>query len=57
MSVQSVIQDIASIANVLSVVVLAVGYYFMIRLYREWVRQNRESREAGGRPMVVVAAD
>ena len=57
MSIQAVIRDIASIANVLSVVVLAVGYYFMIRLYREWVRQNRESREAGGRPMVVVAAD
>ncbi len=52
-----VIQDIASIANVLSVVVLAVGYYFMIRLYREWVRRNRESRTAGERPMVVAAAD
>ncbi len=51
------VQDIASIAHVLSVVVLAVGYYFMIRPYREWVRQNRESRTAGGRPMVVVAVD
>ena len=38
-------------ANVLSAVVLAVGYHFVIRLYREWVRQNGKSGEAGGRPM------
>ncbi len=44
-------------ANVLSVIVLAVGYYFMVRLYREWVDMRREIRTAGGRPMVVVTAD
>lgn len=57
MSIQTSIQDVASIANVLSVVVLAVGYYFMVRLYREWVGMRRETRTAGGRPMVVVAAN
>lgn len=43
-------------ANVLSVIVLGVGYYFMVRLYREWLRQREETRTAGGRPLVVVVA-
>jgi hypothetical protein len=52
--IQSVIQDAVSILNV---VVLAVGYYFLVKLYREWIRQSKEERIAGGRPQVVVAAD
>jgi hypothetical protein len=39
------------------VVVLGVGYYFLIKLYREWVGQRREEHVAGGRPQVVVTAD
>ena len=54
MSIQAIIQDVASVLNV---IVLAVGYYFLVRLYREWIHQSREERIAGGRPMVVVAAD
>jgi hypothetical protein len=50
MNLQSIIQAVASIANVLSVIVLGVGYYFMVRLYREWLRQREETRAAGGRP-------
>ncbi len=57
MSMQSIIQDVASIANALSVVVLGVGYYFLIKLYREWLRQTEERRIAGGRPQVVVSAN
>ncbi len=53
---QSIIQDVASIANALSVVVLGVGYYFLIKLYREWLRQTEERRIAGGRPQVVASA-
>ena len=56
MSVQSIIQEVASIANALSVVVLGVGYYFLIKLYREWLRQTEERHIAGGRPQVVVSA-
>lgn len=56
MDVQSIIQEAASVANALSVVVLAVGYYFLIKLYREWIHQNKERHIAGGRPMVVVSA-
>ncbi|MDQ3863667.1 MAG: hypothetical protein M3317_09240 [Actinomycetota bacterium] len=54
MSIQAIIQDVTSVLNV---IVLAVGYYFLVRLYREWIHQSREERIAGGRPMVVVAAD
>ena len=56
MSMQSIIQEVASIANALSVVVLGVGYYFLIKLYREWLRQTEERRIAGGRPQVVASA-
>jgi len=54
---QSIIQVAASLGNVVSVIVLAVGYYFLIKLYREWIHLRKKTREAGGRPMVVVAAD
>ena len=54
MSIPAIIQDVSSFLNV---IVLAVGYYFLVRLYREWIHQSREERIAGGRPMVVVAAD
>jgi hypothetical protein len=37
--------------------VLGVGYYFLIKLYREWVGRRREEHVAGGRPQVVVTAD
>ncbi len=52
--IQSIIQNVVSVLNV---VVLAVGYYFLVRLYREWIRQSKEERIAGGRPQVVVTAD
>ena len=57
MDVQSVIREASSIANVLSVLVLGTGYYFLVRFYQEWMRQSQRARTAGGRPMVVVNAD
>jgi hypothetical protein len=39
------------------VAVLGVGYYFLIKLYREWVGRRLEEHVAGGRPQVVVTAD
>ncbi len=50
MSIQYIIQEAASIANVLNMVVIGVGYYFLIKLYREWIRQYRESRSLTARP-------
>ena len=57
MSPQPILQDVASIASLLNVVVLGAGYYFLIKLYREWVGQQRKEHIAGGRPQVVVTAD
>ena len=57
MSIQTILKDVASVANVLSVLVVGAGYYFMVRLYREWLHLRQETRAAGGRPQVVVAAD
>ncbi len=57
MSLQSILQDLASVASLLNVAVLGVGYYFLIKLYREWVSQRREEHVVGGRPQVVVTAD
>jgi len=36
------LQDVASIASLLDVAVLGVGYYLLIKFYREWVGQRRE---------------
>jgi hypothetical protein len=54
---QGVVQDIATVANVLNVFILGIGYFLMVRLYRKWVRQSQEVHAAGGRPQVVVSAD
>ena len=57
MSLQSILQDVASIASLLNVAVLGIGYYFLIKLYHEWLGQRQEEHFAGGRPKVVVTAD
>jgi hypothetical protein len=57
MNLQSILQEVTPIANILNVLVIAVGYFFLIKLYREWIGQSRESRTAGGRPQVVVSVD
>ncbi len=57
MSWQNVLQEIAAVANILNVLVIGVGYYYLVKLYRQWIRQSKEERTAGGRPIVVVSAD
>jgi hypothetical protein len=57
MDTQSVLRDVASIANAINVFVLAAGYYLLIRLYRKWFREAQRARIAGGRPQVVIAID
>jgi hypothetical protein len=54
---QSIFQDVATVANILNVFILGIGYFLMVRLYRKWVRQSQEVHAAGGRPQVVVSAD
>lgn len=57
MDLQPIIKEAASVANILNVLVFGIGYFLMIKLYREWVLQSRERHTAGGRPQVVVAVD
>lgn len=54
MNIHSIIQDAVSVLNL---VVLALGYYSLLKLYSAWFRENKRARIAGGRPQVVVAAD
>ena len=39
MSWQSIVQAIAPVANILNVPVIGVGYYFPVKLYREWSKK------------------
>ncbi|CAN5685297.1 hypothetical protein BH24ACT21_BH24ACT21_01460 [soil metagenome] len=57
MSLQVFSQIAGPISNVLLGLVFAVGYYIIIRLYREVVTEMREDRLSGGRPQVIVQAD
>lgn len=57
MSLQVFSQIAGPISNVLLGLVFAVGYYIIIRLYREVVTEMREDRLSGGRPQVIVQAE
>ena len=52
--IQTIIQDVISFLNL---VVLALGYFSLLRLYRAWFAETKRERIAGGRPQVVVAVD
>ena len=45
------------VSNFLLGLVFAVGYYLIIKLYRETLKEMQESRLSGGRPQVIVQAD
>ncbi len=64
MSVSTIAQLVSAGTNILFVVVIAVGYFLMIRLYRQMVKVydrmlhvTEAQRTAMGRPQVVVDAD
>jgi hypothetical protein len=57
MDLQAILRDAGSVANTINVVVLAAGYYLLIRLYRKWFQEAHRARVAGGRPQVVIAVD
>src|SRR5919202_5465282 len=48
---------IAPFAQAVSAVAVALGYLLLIKNQREMIRERREVRTAGGRPLVVVTAD
>jgi hypothetical protein len=51
----TIIQIAQGISNVFSVIVIALGYYAIVRVTRESVEEMRAQRLAGGRPTVIVA--
>ncbi len=57
MSLQVISQISGPVSNVLLGLVFAVGYYVMIRMYRETIEEMKEARLSGGRPQVIVQAD
>ncbi|CAN5749102.1 hypothetical protein BH23ACT11_BH23ACT11_13770 [soil metagenome] len=57
MDLQTISAVASPISNVLLGLVFAVGYYLIIRLYRETVVEMREERLSGGRPQVIVQAE
>ncbi len=48
---------ISAISNVVIAAAFVVGYYVMIKLYREMITEMREQHLAGGRPQVIVDND
>lgn len=54
MEIQTIIQIAQGLSNVFSVIVIALGYYALVRLTRKSVEEMRAQRLAGGRPMVIV---
>lgn len=57
MDLQTLSSIASPLSNVLLGLVFAVGYYLIIRLYRETVGEMREERLSVGRPQVIVQAD
>lgn len=56
MSLETFSQIAGPISNFLLGLVFAIGYYLIIRLYRETVKEMREDRLSGGRPQIIVQA-
>jgi hypothetical protein len=50
----TLIQIAQGISNVFSVIVVALGYYALVRVTQKSVEEMRAQRLAGGRPMVIV---
>ena len=48
------VQIAQGLSNVFSVIVIALGYYALIRVTQKSVEEMRAQRLAGGRPMVIV---
>jgi hypothetical protein len=48
------VQIAQGISNVFSVIVVALGYYALIRVSRRSVEEMRAQRLAGGRPMIIA---
>jgi hypothetical protein len=50
----TIIQIVQGVSNIFSVIVIALGYYVMVRVTQKSVEEMRTQRLAGGRPTVIV---
>ncbi len=57
MDLQTLSAIVAPLSNIILGLVFAIGYYLIIRLYKETVGEMREGRLSGGRPQVIVQAE
>ncbi len=57
MDLQTLSTIAAPLSNVILGLVFGVGYYLIIRLYKETVSEMKEGRLSGGRPQVIVQAE
>ena len=51
----TIIQIAQGVSNVFSVIIIALGYYAIVRVNRRSVEEMQAQRLAGGRPTVIVA--
>ena len=54
MDTVTIIQIVQGLSNIFSVIVIALGYYAMVRVSRRSVDEMQAQRLAGGRPTVIV---
>jgi hypothetical protein len=50
----TIVQIVQGVSNIFSVVVVALGYYALVRVSRKSVEEMQAQRLAGGRPTVIV---
>jgi hypothetical protein len=48
-------QLVPSVPNIISVLVIALGHYFIVRTNQRTLEEIRAQRLAGGRPTVIVS--
>jgi len=52
----AIAQIITTITTIFYAVVFAIGYYLLIKVSRETLKEMREQRISGGRPQVIIEA-
>ncbi len=57
MSLTVLIQIASTATNIASTIAIVVGYYFLIRVCQNTLREMREARMVEGRPQVMVYED
>lgn len=57
MNITTIAQLASSVTNMISVIVIAAGYYFIVRVSKQTLDEMKAQRQAGGRPLVTIDFD